>query len=98
MPCEPQAIARAFGIPSAHTLIVNPGGSLTWSIWIWLAGVGAGGRGTGASGELAMSAGWPCFHAGGRLLGGSQLSEREPDYEDHRERCHDDTPHGEPPL
>src|SRR5882724_12931312 len=52
-------------MPSAHTLILNPVGSLILFTWICAAGVGVGGAATGASGELAMSGGRPCCQAGG---------------------------------
>ena len=52
-------------MPSAQTLILNPGGSLSLSTGICAAGVGAGGAGTGASGEVASSGGRPCCQAGG---------------------------------
>ena len=65
VPLSPQAIWRALRIPSAHTLILNPGGSLILFTGICAAGVGVGGAATGASGELDSSGGRPCCQVGG---------------------------------
>src|SRR5213593_1217428 len=52
-------------MPSAHTVIENPGGSLSLLTGMSFAGVGVGGAATGASGEVANSGGRPCCQAGG---------------------------------
>src|SRR5260370_16941276 len=58
-------MARALLIPAAHSSTLNPGGTLILLTGICSAGSGAGGWGTGDSGEFASSAGCPFFHVGG---------------------------------
>src|SRR5712664_1653306 len=57
-------ISRAFSTLSAQTAILKPGGSLTLSTGIWLAG-GGGERGLiGSRPEFSISLGLPCCHIG----------------------------------
>src|SRR5262245_22445284 len=65
VPLAPQTITRALLMPDAHSSILKPGGSLILLSGISPGALGAGGCATGASGESAMLAGWPCFQGGG---------------------------------
>ena len=65
VPLSPQAIARALLSPWAHRDTLKPRGTLILSTRISPGALGAGGWAMGASGELAISAGCPCFQAGG---------------------------------
>jgi hypothetical protein len=56
---------RALASMSAQISILKPGGSLTLSIGMSLAGIGAGGCAWGASGEDACSGERPCAYGGG---------------------------------
>jgi hypothetical protein len=65
VPLSPQVMTRALLIPWAHRLALKPAGSLILSTGISPGALGAGGWATGANGEFASSAGWPCFQGGG---------------------------------
>src|SRR5688572_11351328 len=65
VPLSPHVIARALLIPLAHSSTLKPCGTLILLIGISPGALGAGGWATGASGEFAISGGWPCFHEGG---------------------------------
>src|SRR5262245_60477580 len=58
-------MTRALLMPWANSSTLQPAGTLILATGISPAALGAGGWGTGASGELASSAGCPCFHGGG---------------------------------
>ena len=65
VPLSPQVMTRALLIPWAQSETLNPAGTLSLSTRISPGALGAGGCATGASGESAIVAGWPCFQVGG---------------------------------
>ena len=94
VPLSPQAITRALLSPCAQSETLKPGGTLILSTGISPAAFGAGGWGIGASGEVAMLAGCPCFHGRRRLgVGEYGPGRSRPRMNDHREGCQDRAAH-----
>lgn len=62
-------MARTPGVPVDQISILKPGGNLSLFRGMSAAGVTVSLPGKGASVELAMSAGMPCFQAGGGAAG-----------------------------
>ncbi len=75
VPFGPVTIVRPPGWPCDQTSALKPVGSFSLSTGILSSAVAIGGSGCGASGELAMLAGMPCFQIGG---GAGCLRDRRP--------------------
>src|SRR5262245_48886071 len=78
VPLSPHVIARALLMPEAHRLTLKPAGTLILSTGISPGALGAGGWAMGASGELASSAGCPCFQVGGGCCAAASGIQRAP--------------------